>query len=99
MEVCDAHRMRIAVPVACRQLLENIQVAELDVIVGIIMKGESHKKTVLVEVIIYHFFAKVYMQFIIQNPGERAGRKMFFTNGAGHKKIIPYAVIEIMPFS
>ena len=54
-----------SIAIACRLLLEEVHVAELDVIVFVCLVTKARKKTVLVEIIIDDFFSKIDVYFII----------------------------------
>ena len=70
--------MHRTIPVAGGQLLENIHIPELEIVVRIDVVIEAHKKAVLIEVVVYNRFSKVYMHFIIQYKGKRFGCNAFF---------------------
>ena len=54
-----------SITIACRLLLEEVHIAELDVIVFVSLVTEASEKPVLIEIIVHDLFSKVDVYLII----------------------------------
>jgi hypothetical protein len=77
------------------QLLEQVHIAELQVVMFVQVPGEPHEKSILVEIVVYDVLPEVDVQLIIQDEGDPP---FFRLTGAIErnleKQVVTYPVTE-----